>query len=50
MVIYTPIYLHEYLNFNWNEIGIIFFNKAFPFILLDFPLENFSDKIGEKKC
>ena len=49
MVIYTPIYLHEYLNFNWNEIGIIFSIMLLPFILLDFPLGKLSDKIGEKK-
>lgn len=49
MVIYTPIYLHEYMNFNWNQIGIIFTIMLIPFVILDFPLGKLSDKIGEKK-
>lgn len=49
MVIYTPIYLHEYMGFGWEKIGIIFSIMLIPFIILDFPLGKFSDKIGEKK-
>lgn len=49
MVIYTPIYLHEYMHFGWEKIGIIFSIMLIPFILLDFPLGKLSDKIGEKK-
>lgn len=49
MVIYTPIYLHEYLGFGWDKIGIIFSIMLIPFVLLDFPLGKLSDKIGEKK-
>ena len=49
MVIYTPIYLHEYLGFGWDKIGIIFSIMLIPFVVLDFPLGKFSDKIGEKK-
>lgn len=49
MVIYTPIYLHEYIGFNWTQIGIIFSIMLIPFVLLDFPLGKLSDKIGEKK-
>jgi MFS family permease len=49
MVIYTPIYLHEYLGFNWSQIGIIFTIMLLPFVLLSFPLGRYSDKIGEKK-
>lgn len=49
MIIYTPIYLHEYLQFSWNEIGIIFTVMLLPFIILEFPLGKLSDKIGEKK-
>jgi MFS family permease len=49
MVIYTPIYLHEYIGFGWDKIGIIFSIMLIPFVLLDFPLGKLSDKIGEKK-
>ena len=49
MVIYTPIYLHEYIGFDWTQIGIIFSIMLIPFVLLDFPLGKLSDKIGEKK-
>lgn len=49
MVIYTPIYMHEYIGFNWSEIGIIFGIMLLPFIILEFPLGRLSDNIGEKK-
>ncbi|HNW71763.1 MAG TPA: MFS transporter [Candidatus Paceibacterota bacterium] len=49
MVIYTPIYLYEYLHFNWGEIGIIFTIMLIPFVLIDYPLGKLSDKIGEKE-
>lgn len=49
MIIYTPIYLHEHIGFDWGNIGIIFSIMLLPFILLDYPLGKLSDKIGEKK-
>jgi MFS family permease len=49
MVIYTPIYLREYLNFGWDKIGIIFTIMLIPFVLIQYPLGKISDKIGEKK-
>ena len=49
MVIYTPIYLHEYMHFPWDKIGLIFSIMLLPFVLLPFPLGKISDKIGEKK-
>ena len=49
MVIYTPIYLSLYVGFSWKEIGIIFAIMLLPFVLLEFPLGKFSDKIGERK-
>lgn len=49
MIIYTPIYLREYLGFDWSQIGIIFSIMLLPFILLEFPLGKLSDRIGEKK-
>jgi MFS family permease len=49
MIIYTPIYLHTYIGFAWDKIGIIFSIMLLPFVILDFPLGKLSDKIGEKK-
>ena len=49
MVIYTPIYMHEYIGFNWSEIGIIFGIMLLPFIILEFPLGRLSDNMGERK-
>lgn len=49
MIIYTPIYLHEYLLFGWDQIGTIFTIMLLPFVILEFPLGKLSDKIGEKK-
>ena len=49
MIIYTPIYLHAHLGFNWQEIAFIFTIMLLPFVLIQFPLGNYSDKIGERK-
>lgn len=49
MVIYTPLYLHAHLGFDWKEIGVIFTIMLLPFVLIQFPLGNYSDKIGERK-
>lgn len=49
MIIYTPIYMHQYIGFNWSEIGIIFSIMLLPFVILEFPLGRLSDKIGERK-
>jgi len=50
MVIYTPIYLHEHIGFNWQQIGIIFSIMLFPFVLTEIPLGKLADaKFGEKE-
>jgi len=50
MVIYTPIYLHEYIGFNFEEIGIIFTIMMIPYILLEWPIGKLEDKFyGEKE-
>ena len=49
MIIYTPIYLYEYMGFGWNQIGYIFTIMLLPYIFLEFPIGKLSDKIGEKK-
>lgn len=49
MIIYTPIYLHEVINFDWKTIGIMFSIMLIPFVILDAPLGRLADKHGEKK-
>ena len=49
MVIYTPIYLFAHLGFTWKEISVIFTIMLLPFVLIQFPLGQYSDKVGERK-
>ena len=50
MTIYMPIYLHQYIGFNWEEIGIIFTIMLLPFVIFEIPLGNLADrKLGEKE-
>lgn len=49
MVIYTPIYLHDYIGLPWDKIGIIFTIMLLPFVLLQFSFGKMSDRVGERK-
>ncbi|MEN9405045.1 MAG: hypothetical protein RLY47_4 [Candidatus Parcubacteria bacterium] len=50
MVIYTPLYLHTYMQMPWGEIGIIFTIMLIPFALFTLPLGTLADKVyGEKE-
>lgn len=50
MVIYTPIYLHDHLGFNWSDLNIIFSLMLLPFILIELPLGRLADsRWGEKE-
>lgn len=50
MVIYTPIYLHEYIGFDWVTIGTIFTIMLAPFVLIQIPVGELADrKYGEKE-
>lgn len=49
MVIYTPIYLKNHMNFAWEQIGIIFAIMLLPFVLFQFPMGKYSDTHGERK-
>lgn len=44
MVVYTPIYLYNHLNFNWNQIGIIFTIMLMPFVIFGIPTGILIDK------
>jgi MFS family permease len=50
MIIYTPMYLKEYIGFEWSEIGLIFTIMLLPFVLFEIPLGRLADKtLGEKE-
>lgn len=50
MIVYTPIYLNQYMGFSWGEIGIMFSTMLLPFIFIQIPLGYLADKkYGEKE-
>ena len=50
MVLYTPIYLHQYLGFSWTEIGVMFTVMLLPFVALEFPAGSLADRYwGEQE-
>ena len=49
MIIYTPIYLHETVGFDWETIGVMFTVMLLPFVLLEAPLGRLADSWGERR-
>jgi MFS family permease len=50
MIIYTPIFLHNYIGFTLSEIAIIIGIALVPFVILEIPLGKIADeKLGEKE-
>jgi len=50
MVIYTPIYLNEYIGLSWKTIGLMFTIMLLPFVFIQIPLGKIADKkFGEKE-
>lgn len=49
MVVYTPIYLYNHLNFSWDQIGIMFTIMLTPFIILGLPIGTLIDKYHVNK-
>ncbi len=50
MIIFTPIYLHSTIGFNWAEIGVMFTIMLLPFLLFELPVGIAADKLfGEKE-
>ncbi|MEX2013751.1 MAG: MFS transporter [Parcubacteria group bacterium] len=50
MVIYTPIYLHSNLGFDWLELGVMFTVMLLPFVLFQWPAGELADRFyGEKE-
>lgn len=50
MIIYTPLYLHDHIGFNWKEISTMFSIILLPFVFIELPLGQLADKrYGEKE-
>ena len=50
MVVYMPIYLHDYIGFDWPKISIIFTIMLLPFIIFEIPAGKIADiRFGEKE-
>lgn len=50
MVVYTPIFLTQDMNFSWKEFGVIMFFAQLAYMLLEYPVGVIADKyIGEKE-
>lgn len=50
MVLYSPLYLHDQLGFDWETIGIMFTVMLLPFVLFELPAGSLADKYwGEKE-
>jgi MFS family permease len=44
MAIYTPIYLHTIIHFDWSQIGTLFAVMHIPYITLEVPLGRLADR------
>lgn len=49
MVIYTPIYLNEYIGIPWSKIGLMFTIMLLPFILVSIPVGYLIDRYHVSK-
>lgn len=50
MVIYTPLYLTDYIGLSWSEFGIVMFCAQMAYVLLEYPIGLIADnRIGEKE-
>lgn len=50
MVIYMPIYLHQYIGFTWSQIGLMTAIMLLPFVFVEYPAGRIADKVlGEKE-
>ncbi len=50
VVIYIPLYLHEQIGFNWQQLGLMISIALLPFVLIEIPVGTLADKkLGEKE-
>lgn len=48
MTIYSPLYLLTVMHYNWKTVGIIFSIMLTAFIIFQYPIGKWSDKVGQK--
>lgn len=48
-VIYLPIYLVNYIGFDWSSVGIIFSLMLLPFVIFQIPIGNLEDTYHNEK-
>jgi MFS family permease len=49
IVIYVPVYLHEYIGFSWSQIGIILAISLLPYVFIEIPAGRLADKLLMEK-
>ena len=50
MIVYSPILLHDYIRFGWNDIGLLLTLAMIPYVVLNYPLGYIADRwLGEKE-
>jgi hypothetical protein len=49
MIIYMPLYLHDYIGFEWETIGFIFTIMLLPFVIFESPLGRMLDRVHLEK-
>lgn len=50
MIIYAPLYLHEFIGFSWAEIGSLLAIALLAFVIFELPMGELADKrYGEKE-
>ncbi len=47
--IYLPIYLHEFIGFSWNQVGILLVMTALPFVLFQGRIGRMQDQRSQEK-
>lgn len=48
-VVYLPIYLHEFIGFSWNEVGVLISVMLLPFVLLQGRIGKMQDQHAQEK-
>lgn len=49
MVVYMPLYLHEFIGFDWPTIGLMFTIMLIPFVIFEAPLGRLFDRSHTEK-
>lgn len=49
MVVYTPIYLHQHIGLDWDQLGVVFTIMLAPFVIFGLPVGILIDKYHVNK-